>query len=188
MMRTHPLYRAGGGCYNRTVSKHTYGTCSECAEPARRGGRCLLHLYLSKIEKRGPGDCWPWTAHRNGKNYGMQADGNGGSMPAHRFGYLHLVGPLSPDDIVDHTCHNGSGCPGGNTCEHRPCQNPAHWEAVPSSVNGERGESFTARNARKTHCKWDHELTPENSYGYHGRRQCKTCAQLAARGEHPRQK
>lgn len=93
-------------------------------------------------------------------------------------------------------------------CEHRACQNPAHWEAVQTSAENtqravERFEPETrkklaaegdgrpgyniALNRFKTHCKWGHELTPENSYGYKGRRQCKQCARLAARGIHPRQ-
>ena len=110
-------------------------------------------------------------------------------MGAHRFGFGQLVRPLEPDEVVDHTCHNGSGCPGGNTCEHRACQNPAHWEAVPDDwTNESRGESVWAVNARKTKCKWGHDLTdPANSYGYNGGRICKTCARLASRGQHPRQ-
>lgn len=190
--------------------KRTKKPCSECDRLAFAKGLCRPHydklrrtglrggdlperldrlgLYLAKVDQRGPDECWPWRAARSEKNYGEFADGNRGSMPAHRFGFSVFVRPLEPGEVIDHTCHNqDDSCPGGNICEHRACQNPAHWEAVDDKTNQERGKSFSAVNGRKTHCDWDHELTPENSYGYKGRRQCKTCARLAARGEHPRQ-
>ena len=191
--------------------KRTIKPCSECDRDARAKGLCPGHydklrrtgvrggplprsdfdrmdLYLAKVDQRGAGECWPWTAGRSEKNYGMYADGNGHTMPAHRFGFSELVRPLEPGEVVDHTCHNADdSCSGGNTCEHRACQNPAHWEAVDNDTNQARGKSFSAVNSRKEFCKWGHELTPENSYGYKGRRQCKTCARLAARGQHPRQ-
>jgi hypothetical protein len=146
-------------------------------------GRTRLEQYLAKVDQRGPDECWPWLAGRSEKNYGQFADGKGGSMPAHRFGFTVFIRPLEPAEVVDHTCHNrDESCAGGNTCEHRACQNPAHWEAVDDGTNGARGKSFSAVNARKTHCDSGHELTPENSYGYGNRRQCKTCARDAARG------
>jgi hypothetical protein len=211
--------------------KRVKGTCSQCGETAWAKGLCQGHYgklrktgvlggplrrhmtrlerYLSFVDQRGPDECWPWTAGRSEKNYGQYADGNRHSMPAHRYGFEEFVRPLEPGEIVDHICHNRDPeCAGGNTCEHRACQNPAHWEAVPlSAENTQRAvERFApetrahlateahsrpgyniALNQFKTHCKWGHELTPENSYGYKGRRQCKKCARLAARGEHPRQ-
>lgn len=140
--------------------------------------------YSSFVDKRGPDDCWPWTGHRSQKNYGQFGDGKSGSMPAHRYGFEQLVRPLEPGETVDHTCHNRDPeCPGGNTCEHRACQNPVHWEAVPGVVNVARGKSFSAVNSRKTHCSQDHELTEENTYLVHGgrSRQCKTCTKEKAK-------
>lgn len=214
--------------------KRVRGTCSECSEPSRAKGLCQPHYdklrrtgvlggplprsmtrlerYLAFVDQRGPDDCWPWTGHRSEKNYGQYADGKRGSMPAHRYGFGQFKRALEPGEIVDHTCHNRDPeCEGGNTCEHRACQNPAHLEAVPTSAENTsraverfepevRWELATsigaipgaagynvALNRFKTHCKWGHELTPENSYGRKGRRQCKICARLAARGVHPRQ-
>jgi hypothetical protein len=184
--------------------KRVKGTCSQCSEPASAKGLCSGHYdklrrtgklggpllgrmtrlerYLSFVDQRGPDDCWPWTLGKSEQNYGQYADGENGSMRAHRYGFAELVRPLEPGETVDHTCHNrDAACLGGDTCEHRLCQNPAHWEAVPPAENVRRGFR------RKTCCKWGHELTPENSYGYKGRRQCKTCARLAGRGAHPRQ-
>lgn len=210
--------------------KRALGTCSQCGGTAKAKGLCQGHYdkfrrtgvlggslrrhmtrlerYLSFVDQRGPDECWPWTGGRSEKNYGQFADGGGGGSGAHRFGFEEFVRPLEPGEIVDHICHNRDPeCAGGNTCEHRACQNPAHWEAVPvSAENTQRAvERFApetrerlaeanrqpgyniALNQFKTRCKWGHDLTPDNSYGYKGRRQCKKCARLAARGEHPRQ-
>lgn len=212
-------------------SHRVRASCDECGEPAHAKGLCQGHYnklrktgilggpigrqttrlerYLTYVDQRGPDECWPWTAGRNQQNYGMYANGRGHSMPAHRYAFEEFVRPLIPGEIVDHMCHNRDAeCPGGNTCEHRACQNPAHLDAVPvaaentqraverfapetrerlaAAANSQPGYNI-ALNQFKTRCKWGHELTPENSYGYKGRRQCKTCARLAARGEHPRQ-
>lgn len=153
----------------------------------------LRERHSAKFVCLGPNDCWPWRAHRNKKNFGMVADGRGSSWPAHRVAYALANGMDSPDEIpkgltVDHTCHNiDDSCVGGNTCEHRACQNPAHLEAVDGIENVARGKSFSAMNARKTHCTEGHELTEENSYGWPNRRQCKICTKkrTAARQEGP---
>jgi hypothetical protein len=185
-------------------------TIQGCATPARRHGYCPAHLarfyrhgdplggglprglpreayYWAKVTRGDPDECWPWTGATNRKGYGTFAVGRGKTQAAHVYGYVLAYGPVPKGKQVDHTCHNGSGCTLGNDCPHRACQNPGHLEAVTQGTNALRGESVTAVNARKTHCKWGHELTEENSYGYNGRRQCITCSRLGARGLHPRQ-
>lgn len=189
--------------------------CSECGRPEFAGKLCQAHYvklrrtgvrggplrrldmtrldrYLSYVNRGAPDECWPWTASLTEHGYGQFDNGLDagarGTGNAHRYGFAQLVHPLQPGETVDHICHNRSpDCRGGNDCPHRACQNPAHWEAVSGLENWSRGRSFIAANGRKTHCKWGHELTPENSYGYNGHRQCKKCARLTSRGEHPRQ-
>jgi hypothetical protein len=80
---------------------------------------------------------------------------------------------------VDHVAARG--------CTNRHCFNPAHLEAVPPRENVLRGRGPSAANRRKTHCKWGHELSPENVYSYEGgrRRHCKSCHQLRRLGCHP---
>lgn len=74
--------------------------------------------YRAKVDRRGPDDCWPWTACRNQFGYGHF---NGGTVNgkreqlAHRYGYIIEVGPI-PDGM--NVCHH---------CDNPPCQNPAHW-------------------------------------------------------------
>lgn len=43
------------------------------------------------------------------------------------------------------------------------------------------------RNSRKTHCKRDHEFTPENTYHYLNQRHCRTCRREANRNRKPRE-
>ncbi|WP_084546433.1 WhiB family transcriptional regulator [Glycomyces arizonensis] len=45
-------------------------------------------------------------------------------------------------------------------------------------------------NAAKTHCKWGHEFTPENTRisGYNGQRVCRACAAEGGRRHRARQK
>lgn len=53
-------------------------------------------------------------------------------------------------------------------CEHPPCINPEHLQAVTPAEHG--------LLHRKTHCKRDHEFTPENTLDNgQGRRKCRAC-------------
>jgi hypothetical protein len=178
------------------------GTCKHCREPVRARGLCNAHYkklkrygdplagrtvlanatrlerYLVKVGQRGPDECWPWMACRHPKNYGLFPDRSGGTGIAHRYGFGVLVRPLGPDEVVDHICHNNDpACPGGNTCEHRACQNPAHWQAVSGPENTARGKGLAPRNAAKTRCERGHEFTPGNIYwDKTGGRHCRACA------------
>jgi hypothetical protein len=97
--------------------------------------------------------CWPWQRHLSAGGYGP-----------HRRYYRRYRGEI-PDGLhIDHLCRN------------RACVNPHHMEAVPQGVNSLRGVGAPAQNARKTHCKHGHELTPENTYKSNGQwRGCREC-------------
>ena len=47
-------------------------------------------------------------------------------------------------------------------CKTRLCVNPEHLEVVSSKENVLRGDSFSAVNSKKTHCKNSHELSINN--------------------------
>lgn len=100
----------------------------------------------AKIEVRGPDECWPWTGSVNGDpvygGYGQIREAERGSrtLRVHRVVYELTYGQVPEGRVVDHTCHNGSGCEGrGPTCLHRRCCNPAHLEAVTHAENMSRG-------------------------------------------------
>lgn len=116
-------------------------------------------------------ECWVWqkcTVHGYGKIDMPCKNSKKGYRPflAHRVMYELEVGPI-PDGLeLDHLCRNPT------------CVNPAHLEPVTRRENVLRSQSFTADNARKTHCKHGHPLVPEN-LRYRPdrptRRECLTC-------------
>jgi hypothetical protein len=110
-----------------------------------------MDRFLSCVEKLPdqPG-CWLWTGSYTGKGYGGFWTGER-SVRAHRFSYEAFVGPIPSGLTIDHVCRV------------RMCVNPAHLRAVTQFENTMIGSSIPAINARKTHCKWGHEFTPENT-------------------------
>jgi hypothetical protein len=68
---------------------------------------------LSKIERRGDDECWPYHGKRHPEGH-AQVWYQGKKWYAHRLVYTLLVGPI-PDGMV--ACHR---------CDNPPCMNPAH--------------------------------------------------------------
>jgi hypothetical protein len=135
----------------------------------------LIERFWPKVNKEGPvpdnrpelGRCWQWTASTTAGGYGqIRAGGTAGTMLyAHRLAYEFTIGPIPNGLQLDHLCRN------------RACLNPSHLEPVTNRINGLRGQSFAAINARKTHCPKGHEYTTENTVvdSNTGSRSCRTC-------------
>ncbi|MFJ2110549.1 hypothetical protein ACIOEX_01250 [Streptomyces sp. NPDC087850] len=123
--------------------------------------------------------CWLWIKAVDRDGYGVIMAPRRDS--AHRAAYLAFVGAIPAGRVLDHVCHSrDQACPGGSTCTHRRCVNPAHLEAVTADTNTLRGQSVWAQNARKTHCNSGHAFTPENTYQRHDGRACRTCIRIAS--------
>ncbi|WP_162854385.1 HNH endonuclease signature motif containing protein [Verrucosispora sp. SN26_14.1] len=139
-----------------------------------------IRAFIAQVDTTGgPDACWTWRGHKNDDGYGRFGKQSEG---AHRVAYELMVRAVPDGLTVDHQCHNAdTTCPGGTTCAHRLCVNPAHLEAVTQRENLLRSpHTMPHHNAAKTHCPRGHRYTPENTYsrrtakGY-ARRECKTC-------------
>lgn len=130
-------------------------------------------------------DCWLWPGGKNAYGYGTIATGGrgGGESLVHLVAYRLTYGEI-PDGLhVDHTCHGADlECPGGKTCPHRRCLNPAHLEAVTQAENNRRMQ------ARKLKCPEGHPLEGENLYvaPATGHRECRTCRRRNMRNHYAR--
>lgn len=133
-----------------------------------------LDRIMAQVVKSG--DYWEWTGFTTPQGYGATSfKGRRGTL-VHRAVYELLVGPIPDGMTLDHLCHTrDESCPGGDTCPHRRCVNPACLEPVPNVVNAMRGRSAWAENARKTHCPHGHEYSEANTLISNGRRYCRIC-------------
>lgn len=99
--------------------------------------------FFAKVDAEG--DCWQWTACVGPDGYARFL-----GTKAHRWAWIHLVGPIPERLELDHLCRN------------RSCVNPDHLEPVTGYVNIHRSFSPPARNARKTHCPKGHPYAGDN--------------------------
>lgn len=127
--------------------------------------RPVIERLLAKVEPDGNG-CWIFTGGKSAAGYGVIGLGgrDDGTNYTHRVTYEHFVGPIPTGHQVDHLCRV------------RACCNPAHLEAVPQAENNRRA---LALRPAKTHCKHDHEFTPDNTgRNAKGNRYCLSCARV----------
>ncbi len=113
--------------------------------------RNALDRFWSKVDKHSLNACWTWQAQLNEGGYGRFFNGHE-QIPAHRFAYELLVGPIPEGLEPDHLCRN------------RDCVNPYHLEVVDHRTNVLRGQGIAARNAIKTHCPKGHPYDEQNTY------------------------
>jgi hypothetical protein len=78
--------------------------------------------------------------------------------------FEQVNGPVPEGMVLDHAA-----------CDRPGCVNPSHLAVVTPRENILCGRGLCAVNARKTHCKWGHAFSEENTYSYRGHRYCKAC-------------
>ena len=127
-----------------------------------------------------PNGCWEWQLSCNGNGYAQFSLSATSTATAATWIFEQFFGPIPSGMTKDHLCHtNDLACPGGKTCPHRRCVNPAHLEVVTRGENARRSRKIQAQLAI-THCPQGHEYTPENTWIYNRMRSCKKCAQERA--------
>lgn len=137
----------------------------------------VVERFWPKVAKRGPDDCWLWTAQTNPAGYGQigvgsLTDGTRGYAFAHRVSYELANGPIPPGFFV---CHK---------CDVRRCVNPSHL-FLGTQHDNMRDCSRKGRlnhwSSRKTACKHGHPFDSTNTAIVQGKRVCRICRTLARR-------
>lgn len=121
--------------------------------------------------------CWLFQGYVGHDGYGQKWNGSR-VVRAHRYMWVLMRGPIPENLQIDHLCRV------------RNCVNPQHMELVTNVENILRGKSFSAINARKTHCPQGHPYSDENTWRGTTRfqRLCKTCVRLRVRAIRARRK
>lgn len=137
-----------------------------------------LERFWTKVDRRGPDDCWEWQARLGLNGYGMWTtrvpDGRRVTRYAHRVAYETSSGPV-PDGLeLDHLCRN------------RRCANPAHLEIVTHAENSRR--AYATHSDTRTECPHGHPLSGDNVYLLRGRRSCQHCRRARERTYNQRQR
>jgi hypothetical protein len=126
-----------------------------------------LERFWSKVDVRGPDECWPWKGAPDRHGYGRIRIGgrSGRTVLAHRVSYVLKNGEPEPELVLDHDCRN------------RPCCNPDHTVPRTNQENTVLGVGPSAAAARQTHCAKGHELIGNNLFVRtdNGGRGCRRC-------------
>lgn len=131
------------------------------SKPCDRECACGRHSRIT-VEERfwlhvdRTGDCWLWMAATiNG--YGQFHPTSQRTVPAHRFAYELLVGPIPPGILLDHR----------HTCP-KNCVNPEHLRLATKKQNAENLAQLPANNTSGVRgVRWDRGRW-KAEVGHHG--------------------
>lgn len=124
----------------------------------------LWERFWDRVDVGEPDVCWPWTAGKGETGYGHFQPIRNLTLRAHRLAYEYARGTFRRDLHVLHSCDNPSCC------------NPAHlWLGTRFDNQQDAVAKGRHRGQKRTHCPRGHAYTPENTYCYGGKRECRQC-------------
>ena len=132
------------GVYARTERGHVAGEPRQFL-PGHRATNGVVPAFdrlMAVIEGLDPEECWEWPGVPR-KGYGRIGIG-GRIIPAHRYAYEQIVGPIPEGLVLDHLCRN------------KVCVNPRHLEPVTNRENVLRGDAAHVHNTGR--CKNGHSV------------------------------
>lgn len=120
----------------------------------KRGTKCkksktVTLRFMEKIAPEPNTGCWLWLNCVDRKGYGKFGIDRKAQL-AHRVSYVLFRGPIPEGLVIDHLCNTPT------------CVNPSHLRATTAKENTMRGNSFSAQEARRTHCPHGHPYSGEN--------------------------
>ncbi len=118
--------------------------------------RPLADRFWEKVHKRGPDDCWLWTASV-AQGYGHMVD-DGHDFNAHRVSWEMAHGDIAEDQHVCHSCDKRYP-PGDIT--YRRCVNPAHLFLGTRSDNM---RDMCSKQRDRAHTRQDSYARGDNHY------------------------
>lgn len=100
-----------------------------------------MERFWSKVDVRGPGECWEWKGRRHRQGYGTFKVG-GRYKLAHRVAWELTFGKLEDGVKVRH-----------KTCDNPPCCNPAHLASGTQTDNVRDMDLHGRRSVGASHGK-----------------------------------
>lgn len=99
-----------------------------------------VRAFWPKVDRRGPDECWPWTASACKKGYGRFVAGET-KVPAHRFAWV-ITNGVDPDPRLGimHSCDNPRCCnpahltPGTHRDNSLDMMAKGRWQPAPGRV------------------------------------------------------